>query len=216
MSFRRYRQWEPGEFVVVGADTATGLGDYCTAQFLSKTKLDVPLVYHSKTIATEMTPQLHMELLNIKKMTGVRPVIAIERNNGGVFEVDRLAALNRTGDYIIYQMKANVGLTDRTESGPRLGWDTNSATRPIMLQMLKEAVDKKLIRIYDKPTITEMFSFVIKTTTATVKAQAEAGAHDDLIMAMSIAWQLFQTENPPLQDEHVELTPLFDAQGFYI
>jgi hypothetical protein len=66
-----------------------------------------------------------------------------------------------------------------------------------MLSMLKEAIDNRLIRIYDKPTITEMFSFIISQTSSSWKAQAEQGAHDDLIMALAIAWQLYQTEHPP-------------------
>ena len=113
MSLRKYRNWERGEFVVVGADTAAGGLDYCTAQFISKTRLDVPLVYHSKVIATEMTPILHLELERIFDETGVKPVIAPETNAGGTFEIERLAKLNRNGKYIIYQQKRNIGTTDR-------------------------------------------------------------------------------------------------------
>ena len=40
----RYRELNPGEFFVIGVDTAAGGSDYCAAQFLSKTKLDVPIV----------------------------------------------------------------------------------------------------------------------------------------------------------------------------
>ena len=40
----RYRKIEPGEQIVVGVDTAAGGTDWCAAQFLSKTKLDVPIV----------------------------------------------------------------------------------------------------------------------------------------------------------------------------
>lgn len=194
---RKYREWKRGEFVVVGADTAAGGLDYCTAQFLSKTNLDVPLVYHSKVLATEMTPILHLELERIYDQTGVKPVVAPETNAGGTFEIERLATLNRDGKYIIYQQKKNVGTTDSVENTVKLGYTTTSATRPTMLSMLKECIDNKLIRIYDKPTITEMFSFIISQTSSSWKAQAEQGAHDDLIMALAIAWQLYQTENPP-------------------
>jgi hypothetical protein len=64
--------------------------------------------------------------------------------------------------------------------------------------MLKEAIDGRLLRIYDKQTISEMFSFIISQTSSSWKAQAESGAHDDLIMALAIAWQLYQSENPPI------------------
>lgn len=197
MSFRRYRQYKPGEFYVVGVDTSWGGTDYCAAQILCKTALDVPVVYHSRTLATEMTPKIHLELERIYDATKVKPVVAFERNNGGIAEIERLATLNRNGKYIIYQEKKNLATTDSTENTVKLGWTTSSSTRPTMLSMLKEAIDNRLIRLYDKPTVNEMFSFIISQTSSSWKAQAEQGAHDDLIMALAIAWQLYQTENPP-------------------
>lgn len=182
---------------MVFADTSTGAGDYCAAQFLSKTHLDIPCVYHSKTIASEMTPLIHSELERISDETGVRPVVSFERNNGGVFELERLAHLNRNGKYILYQTKVNTGTAKTTENTIKYGWDTNSATRPTMLLMLKEAIDKELINIYDKPTINEMFAFVTVQTSTSWKAQAEVGAHDDLIMSLAGAWQMYQSEEPP-------------------
>ena len=198
MSFRRYRNYQKGEFILVGVDTSWGGTDYCAAQFLSKTSLDIPTVYHSRVLATEMTPLIHLELEEIYDQTGVKPVVAFERNNGGVSEIERLATLNRDGKYRIYTEKTNIGTTDSTENTVKLGWTTSSSSRPTMLSMLKEAVDNRLIRIYDKPTINEMFSFIVSQTSSSWKAQAEQGAHDDLIMALAIAWQMYQTENPPV------------------
>jgi len=199
---RRYREWEKGEFVIVAADTAWGGPDYCTAQFLSKTNLDVPLVYHSNVLATEMTPVLHREAEKIYEQTGVKPTVAFERNNGGVAELERLATLNRNGKYNIYVEKHGVGTTKATEETVKLGWTTSSASRPTMLSMLKEAIDGRLIRVYDKPTVNEMFAFIVSKTSSSWKAQAEVGAHDDLIMALAIAWQLFQSESPPIVKVH--------------
>lgn len=193
MFFRQFRPIDQGEFFVIGVDTSTGVNDYCSAQFLSATKLDVPLVFHSKVLATEMTNQLLPVLEKLHDVTGVTPVIAYERNNGGVFELERLSMLNRLNKFKIYLTK-NVGNVDNAVE-KKIGWITSSATRPRMLSDLKEAVDKHLISIYDKPTLNEMFSFII-THTTTQKAQAEVGAHDDNIMALAIAWQLYQTEQP--------------------
>lgn len=195
--FRKYRNFEPGEFIICFADTAAGGGDYCAAHFLSKERLDIPLVYHKKVIATEMTPLLHEELESIYDQTGVKPVVAFERNNGGFFEMDRMARLNRDQKYTIYRAKSNVGTKYNNSEGPKLGWDTNSATRPVMLQMIKDAVDGQVIKIYDRPTITEMFSFIEVQTASSWRAQAEKNAHDDLVMSLAGAWQLFQTEKPP-------------------
>ena len=197
--WRDYRDFKQGEFVVVFADTAAGGGDFCAAQFLSKTNLDIPLVYHKKVIATEMTPALHIKLEEIFDITKVKPVIAYERNNGGFFEMDRLASLNRSGKYVIYRTKSNQGLKYAEKDGPKLGWDTNSATRPVMLGMAKEVIDNGLIKIYDRPTITEMFSFVEVRTSTAWRAQAESSAHDDLVMSLAGVWQLYQTEKPLLE-----------------
>ena len=188
--WRQYRQIEPGEFMVVGVDTSAGGGDYTAAQFLSKTKIDVPLVYHSKKTTTSFTNELVLVLEKIANTTGVKPLVAYERNNGGVFELDRLAALNRLNKYQIFKMP-NAGRTDPPEA-VRLGWSTNTSTRPTMLQDLKNAIDKKVLKIYDKPTIAELFSFVVVQTSSGWKAQAESGAHDDLVMSLSISWQLYQ------------------------
>lgn len=186
--FRRYRHPRLGEFYCVFVDTAWGGADYCAAQFLCKDTLDVPIVYHSKTIATEMTPKIHLELERIFDITHVKPVVCFERNNGGVAEIERLATLNRQGKYTIYR--------DKTSTVPKLGFTTNSATRPVMLSQLKEAIDATLITLYDRPTINELFSFVIVQTSSSWKAQAESGAHDDLIMSLAGAWQMYQTETP--------------------
>jgi hypothetical protein len=194
--YRKYREFEKGEFVLCFADTAAGGGDFCAAHFLSKTKLDIPLVYHSKVIATEMTPKLHARLEEIFDITGVKPVVAYERNNGGFFEMDRMASLNRNQKYTIYKTKLNQGTKYNEKDSPKLGWDTNSATRPAMLGLIKEAVDQKLITIYDRPTINEMFSFIEVQTSANWRAQAEKNAHDDLVMSLAGVWMMYQTEKP--------------------
>ena len=190
MSWRQYRNIERGEFIIVGVDTSAGGGDYTAAQFLSKTKVDVPLVYHSKQTTTSFTNELVLVLEKINDTTGKKPLVAYERNNGGVFELDRLAALNRLNKYEIFKMP-NVGRVDPPEA-VKLGWSTNTATRPTMLQDLKNAIDNKVLTIYDKPTVTELYSFVVVQTTSSWKAQAEKGAHDDLVMSLAISWQLYQ------------------------
>lgn len=196
--FRKYRNWQSGEFVLCYCDTSWGGLDYSAGQFLSKDKIDIPLVYHARGLASDMTPLIHQELEHIADVTGVQPVVSYERNNGGVAELERLMRLNRNGKYKIYTQYSNLGLEDRTKDNTKLGHDTNSATRPTMLAHLKDAIDNQLITIYDKMTIEEMFSFVVKQTpNGNWKAEAEVGAHDDLIMSLAGVWQMYQTENRP-------------------
>ena len=220
--FKQYRPIERGEFIVVGVDTAAGGGDYTAAQFLSKTKLDVPLVYHSPIITTEFTNLLVPVLEKIYDKTGIKPVVSYERNNGGAFEMDRLAAMNRFNKYDLFKMPA-FGREDPPEA-VQYGWSTSSSTRPKMLQDLKQAIDKKVIRIYDKETINELYSFVVVQTSSFWKAQADKGAKDDLVMALAISYQVSLFAKEPVSEKKAQEyfeqledlhKKLFDEQGFY-
>jgi len=180
----------------VAVDTAAGGLDYTAAQFLSKSKVDVPLVFHSKVTTADFIPTLARVLGKIRTKTNRQPCVAIERQNGGAFLIDRLAGINHQGNYQIFRMP-QYGRTKQLRE-TKLGWDTNTATRPKMLADLKEAVDKQVLTLYDKPTIAEMFSFIVNQTSSSWKAEAEKGAHDDLVMSLAIAWQLYQLAPEPV------------------
>lgn len=192
--FRQYREFEKGEFIVIGGDLSAGGKDRSCCQFISKNRLDVPLIYDSSQMAIEMTNDIVPVLENICDFTGVKPLIAYERNNGGVFEMERLATMNRNGSFDLFKMPVygkDIDTEQRMKQEIKYGWDTNTATRPKMLADLKEAIDKKIIRIYDKATIEEMYSFIVSQTSNSWKAQAERNAKDDRVMALAIAWQVF-------------------------
>lgn len=198
--FRQFREFEEGEHIVVGADTSVGGTDYCAAQFLSKTHLDVPLVFHGRVIATEMTNALLPVLNAVADRTNIKPVVAYERNNGGVFELERLGSLNYSHKFQLFPTPIFGYQPVPDDKEPtKFGWDTNSATRPIMLGGLKDAIDHKLFRIYDQPTINELFSFVVVRTSSNYKAQAEEGAHDDLVMSLAVAWQVHLHAKTPVR-----------------
>jgi hypothetical protein len=209
--FKQFRKFQQGEFIVAGVDTAAGGKDNCAAQFLSHKWLDVPMVYHSKVTASFMTPLIHEQLTAISKETGIPPVVAFERNNGGGFEMDRLSRLNRYGDYKIYTMKS-IDPTGRVVDTGKLGWDTNTASRPKMLQELRDAVDGELIHVYHRQTLDEMFSFIVSPTG---KPEAEKGAHDDLVMSLAVAWQLYQTEEPHKDDGSSNVVETSDGVSIY-
>lgn len=219
MGYRQYREIKKGEFFVVFGDTCTGLGDYTAIQFLSKTQIDVPLVFHDPMTTNEAIPTLHRTLEKIFTITGVKPIVALERNNGGVFLMDRLAGLNIGYRYELFKMPtAGTGYPENTE---KLGWDTNTATRPKMLSDLKNAIDNNALTLYDRPTINEMFSFIKVQTNTITKAQAEKGMHDDLVMSLAGAWQLYQMCDAPVKDTEAMIDfpedDLFDPDtGLYI
>lgn len=211
MSFKQFREFQKGEFIICFEDPASGGADNCAVQFLSHKWLDQPLVYHAKVTASYVTPLLHEKLIQISKETGIQPIVAFERNNGGNFEMDRLARLNRFGDYRIYTMKT-VDPTGRVIDTGKLGWETNLATRPKMCQELKDAVEGDLLHLYHRQTVNEMFSFIVKPNG---RYEAEENAHDDLVMALAGAWQLYQTEKPILEDGGGNVIETTSRDGMY-
>jgi len=214
---KQFRELKRGEFFVVGVDTAAGGIDNCVAQFMSKSTGDVPLVYCENTTATEMTPKMKSMLESVYDITGVKPCVAFERNNGGVFEMERLARMNKNDKYTLYEMPQYGNKDSHEKESYKMGWDTNSATRPKMLSDLKEALKHRMIKIYDKATVEELFSFIIVQGKTRWKATADAGKHDDRVMSLALVYQLYQTESP---SDNVMLADLprenyFDEEGFY-
>lgn len=202
--FSQYAELYRGDAVVVGCDTSMGAGDWCVAQFLvrPKTSIDlpsVPLVYRSKNAAPAMTDALVLQLERIFDTTGVKPIVAYERNNGGAFEMERLASLNHLHKFEVFLMPDPT----RTNSPEptRLGWDTNTVSRPAMLAAIKDLIDSKRILLWDKPTIAELSSFVNIRTSTAIKAQAERSAHDDCVMSLAIAWQVHELSPMPVARE---------------
>lgn len=208
--FKYFRPLQRGEFIVAFVDPSFGGGDNTAGQFISQKWLDQPMVYHSNVTITAATPIIHLELVRIHKETGIEPIVAFENNNGGSFEMERLAQLNRYGDYRIYTMK-QIDPTGRLVDTGRIGWDTNSATRPKMLRELKNGVESELLHIYHRKTLDELFSFIISPTG---KPEAEQGAHDDLVMALAGAWQLCQTETA-MKEQGGGVVETDDSHGYY-
>lgn len=193
--FRQFRPIEKGEFLLVAGDCSQGGKDYNACQFLSKTRLDVPLIYHAQGVAAQMTREIFPILEKIFDLTGVKPTVGFETANGGASEMDTLNVLNRLGKYELFKMPS-IGRSESPES-KILGYVTSGGTRPILVSDLKDAIKGRTITIYDKPTIKELLSFIINKQG---KPEAEAGAHDDLVMSLAIAWQMYQLCVTPLSD----------------
>lgn len=197
---RLFRRPKKGEFFVVGGDCAQGGIDSNYAQFISKDAVDVPLVLQMQGVAASMTPVLHQTLEWLFDITGVQPVVALERNMGGASEMERLRKLNRLNKYRIYVMK-RVGRTEGETQTEVLGYQTDSVSRPRMVGDLKEAIDSMGLKIYDSETVSQMNTFIVNKQG---KPVAASNTHDDGVMSLAVAWQLYQTETPVILDDGTE------------
>lgn len=213
--FRQFRSIHSGEHIVVGGDTSQGGSDECFIQFLSKTKLDIPLVYQRRGVAAQMTADLFPVLERLHDLTGLSPTVAIERQNGGASEMERLNALNRLAKYELFVMP-KIGqelLPDDDRDTKKLGWDTTVATRPMMLGDLKHAIASKAFAIYDAVTLQQLFAFIVNSQG---KPEAAPGKRDDAVMSLAITWQLFQRVETPVRFPAEPSSPTsFDKYGLF-
>ena len=185
---RLYREPEDGEFFVVFGDCAQGGSDSNFVQFLSKSQIDVPLVLQLQDVAAAMTPILHQTLEWLYDKTKVRPIVGLERNNGGASEMQRLIDMNKNNKYRIYYMRKPNGDQDMTKPG----WTTDVVSRPKMIGDWKEAFKLQQVGIYDEETLLQHQTFI---TNKNNKPEAAPNAHDDAVMSLAGAWQLYQTED---------------------
>lgn len=206
MSFRLYRDPNPNEFFVCGADPAEG-NDYCAAQWLSKATQEVILTYQGRTESSQFGYELVKGSKLIQHTTGVWPVIGVERNTGQA-TIARLLDLNYPSLY------RHTDLTDEAASeSSKIGWPTNTGTRPMMLDDLALAIRQGVIKLYDKPTISELQTFVRNPKTG--KPEAEAGRHDDLVLSLAIAWQLYIRVPTPAPPPEFPDESIYFQDGFY-
>lgn len=68
------------------------------------------------------------------------------------------------------------------------GFDTNTKTRPLMIDGLKDVAKYAMETIHDFATLGEMLTFIYAEETW--RPEAEQGEHDDLVMSLAIAHQI--------------------------
>jgi len=89
---------------------------------------------------------------------------------------------------MIFTMKMSDKKGEERESD-KLGWNTNSATKPKMFFDLNTAVNQELLEITCKFLLHEMRIYT-KDKLRRVKGDEEATNHFDLLTALAICWQM--------------------------
>jgi hypothetical protein len=110
-----------------------------------------------------------------------RAKIAVEANEHGHSVLNTL--MNREHYPRLYKHR---DYDNRGQGRPKMGWQTNGKTRPILLSELKEAVHQNLMEINHQDFLGECFTFM---DNGKGKFEARSGTHDDTVMAWGIAWQ---------------------------
>lgn len=170
---RVYREPEEGAPYVIGGDTAGDGSDSFVGQVLdNRTGEQVATLRHR---SDEDLYAMQMYCLGVWYNTAL---IGIEAN-WSTYPIRELERLKYPKQYV------RESVDDYTHAVRRaFGYWTNAKTRPVMLAELIKAVREDVNIVCDRTTLEEMLTFVRDEN---YKPAAEAGAHDDCVMALAIA-----------------------------
>lgn len=173
-----WKEPEPGLNYSIGADVAEGLasGDF-SAGYVGNNEFDIVARWYG-----HIDPDLFgEELVKLAKYYN-EAYLGVESNNHGL---TTLKSISRKEYWNIYHMKNFDKIAD--DFTPKMGWNTNTRTKPLMIDKLAEYVREHYLGIYDDLLISEMFTYVIEDNG---KTNAQSGCHDDTVMAVAILLQL--------------------------
>ena len=166
---------------VLSGDTAGEGSDYYTGQVLDNTNGKQVAKIRKQFDADEYTRQMYCigkyynwALIGIETNFDTYPVKELER-----LKYPNLFVREREDNYTNLHIKA-------------YGFKTTVVTRPLILSMLQSIVNDHIDLINDKDTLEEMLVFVRNEKG---RPEAQQGCHDDLVMALAIAYYIRPQQN---------------------
>lgn len=184
-----YKEANTEDNYVIGGDVAEE-GDYSELCVLSRKDLE--------QVATWSGHIDEFELARVVFKLGTyynNALVGIERNNMGIAVVKKLDELEYRNQYVMHTVEDQF-----VRSKGKLGWETNTKTRPIMLGDLNQVFAEKQIIIHDERTLSQMGSFVKNDKG---KPVAQIGTYDDSVIAIAIAYQMYKHMPAPVADDEV-------------
>jgi len=175
----------------IGADVALGVGKDSSAAVVMNSKREVCAVYRNNTI----DPSQYGDLLFYLGRYYNNALCAVESNSMGIATLNRLTQMKYVNLY--YQTKtANVS----KEEGTRIGWKTTSASKPMMIGFLKNAIEQDDIWIPSRTIIMECMNYISDDSG---KTNAQNGYTDDTVIATAIALEVIRTHADRLTNDKV-------------
>lgn len=188
---------EEGKHYCIGADVAEGLinGDFSVA-YVGDDDFDICMKYR-----THIDPDLFgKEIVKIAKFYN-EAYVGCENNNHGH---TALRAMQELEYWNIFFTKSYDKIADTVTQ--KIGWSTNSRTKPLMINKLAEYVRNLWLGIKDKTLVQEMFTYIIEDNGST---NAQQGCHDDCVMACAILLQVL------LEGKGENFTPYLPKEDNY-
>lgn len=161
---------------VIGVDSSSGKGEDWTAMQV----VDMDEFEQAAELQVKAPPSEAGEWAYRLGRVYNDALIVCEVTGGWGFAVDQKLRELR------YPKPYTRRVVDRLKKGftDKLGFDTTTKSRPLILAALEEAIREREFGLYGMRTIAELSSFVFSDRG---KAEAQPGAHDDLVMSLALA-----------------------------
>lgn len=183
--FKIFHVYDPSHRYGSGHDVAGGVGlDSSTSVFIDfKT---VPF----RVVATFKNNTIKPDTFGdeIKREADIYGacVVAPEKNNHGHATIGRLRQIYEN-IYFTEQKETRVGMPPRVRE---YGWETNSATKSVMMTDLKKAVEDGLLELSDPDLIAELKAYTRDDLMDKDEDPRLTTRHFDLLVACAIAYQM--------------------------
>ena len=166
---------EKGESYAIGCDVASGRGgDYSTILALSKASYQPVALFKSNTISPEMFARVIQEYS--AKYNDAK--VLVESNNWGLPVLNELR---------------NLGFTNLWKDDKGRDWETNSKTKLLMFEELRQALREGVIHQLDNITLGELRSYVLDSKGLAPHVPPNLPHHGDLPIALALAYQCLKT-----------------------
>lgn len=198
-----WTMWErpiKGHQYVVGADPADEGADYAVLKVMDVRTMREVFRWRARTSATRFA-----EVCDRWGRHYFNALLGVEDNNMGLAVLVKLDELlhypnlYRRDREPVRTRIIKGGVADRPSEGKakgKLGWHTDMKTKPLMLSQLKAALEgdsedsveefEPDFAVRDKQLLQEAMTFSDEDG----KLEGQEGAHDDVVMASAICWQM--------------------------
>lgn len=200
-----WKRPKEGAEYIISADVAEGLshGDYSVADVIDRKTLEQVAQWHG-----HIDPDLFGdEIEKLAKFYNLA-FVAVEANNHGLTTITALKNLNYRR---MYRRRTVDKITNKSVAA--YGWQTNSKTKPLMIDKLAEMIRERLVTINCKETVEECITYKRDDKG---RMGAEQGRHDDRVISLAIG--LYVANEIPwvdIEDDYeVECEVAFGNTGY--
>ena len=190
-----YREVDPKETYVIGADVGMGLRASAARRNDSDPSVAQVLDSELRQVAVWrgiVHPDYFAKILIALGYHYNSALIAPERNNHGLVTCVALRDL----DYPYIYTDIAEGTLESNKDTINLGFFTSERTKPLIIDKLRASDRERDIEIYDTQTLREMLTFVC---TESGRMQAEDGEQDDCVLSLAIANYIHEGKWKPVE-----------------